>query len=87
MTSITSSMTSPSAYSLAALQNYLAQGANTPTAVLVDRVKDETGIVPSHLAPLQDIAMTTNSIIGIRPVETVNADNAILNNNIFFIVN
>lgn len=71
MTSITSSVTSPSAYSLAALQNYLAQGANTPTAVLIDRVKDETGIVPSHLAPLQDIAMTTNSIIGIRPVETV----------------
>ena len=64
-------MTSPSAYSLAALQNYLAQGANTPTAELVDRVKDETGIVPSHLAPLQDNAMTTNSIIGIRPVETV----------------
>ncbi|ONH56875.1 adenylate cyclase [Pseudomonas cedrina subsp. cedrina] len=38
---------------------------------MLDQVRGKTGIVASHLAPLQGIAAATNSIIGIRPVESV----------------
>jgi len=68
---------SPSALSLEALQRNqaLPQAATTVKVdarhALVEQVKAQTGIVPSHLAPLQQIAAATNSIIGIRPVESV----------------
>jgi len=71
MTGMISSVISPCAHSLHALQSYRAQGANDPAADLVGQVKNQTGIVTSHLAPLQGIAVITNSIIGVRPVETV----------------
>ncbi|MDQ0739293.1 anthrax toxin-like adenylyl cyclase domain-containing protein [Pseudomonas sp. W4I3] len=69
--------TSPSALSLQLLQRHQAllhtsasQDANH-LRTLVEQVKQHTGIVSSHLAPLQQIAVATNSIIGIRPVERV----------------
>lgn len=75
MTGMIPSLTSPSAHSLDALQHYRRASPveNTHDALsgLIERVKDTTGIVASHLAPLQNISVATNSIIGIRPVESV----------------
>ncbi|WP_411566473.1 anthrax toxin-like adenylyl cyclase domain-containing protein [Pseudomonas orientalis] len=72
------SVTSPSSSSLEALQrnqsrfdNRVAGDAGNLPPDLLERVKEQTGIVSSHLEPLQRIAVTTNSIIGIRPVESV----------------
>jgi len=48
--------------------------AKTTTADLsqvVENVRLRTGIVTSHLMPLQNVAKAHNCIIGIRPVETV----------------
>ncbi|MGF6401527.1 hypothetical protein ABH905_005193 [Pseudomonas frederiksbergensis] len=38
---------------------------------VIDKVRHRTGIVTSHLVPLQGVAKQHNCIIGIRPVETV----------------
>ncbi|CRM31355.1 Calmodulin-sensitive adenylate cyclase precursor [Pseudomonas sp. 37 R 15] len=72
------SVTSPSALSLEALQrnqslqeHSVAGESDSPRQTLIERVTKQTGIVSSHLEPLQQIAATTNSIIGIRPVESV----------------
>ncbi|SDU38108.1 anthrax toxin-like adenylyl cyclase domain-containing protein [Pseudomonas orientalis] len=78
MNDMTLSVTSPSAFSLHALQrnqprsnNHVAGDAGNLPSNLLEQVKQQTGIVSSHLEPLQQIAATTNSIIGIRPVESV----------------
>lgn len=74
----TLSVTSPSALSMEALhrkqslqKNAGAGKSDSLHTPLIERVKEQTGIVSSHLEPLQQIAATTNSIIGIRPVESV----------------
>ncbi|AZF04405.1 anthrax toxin-like adenylyl cyclase domain-containing protein [Pseudomonas sp. R5-89-07] len=77
MIAMITAVTSPSALSLEVLQrNQALVQASTTLEVdarhaLVDQVKAQTGIVSSHLDPLQQIAAATNSIIGIRPVESV----------------
>ncbi|OLF53088.1 adenylate cyclase [Pseudomonas chlororaphis] len=38
---------------------------------MIEKVQHRTGIVASHLAPLQNVAKQHNCIMGIRPVETV----------------
>ncbi len=38
---------------------------------LIAQIKDETGIVTSHLQPLEKLASQTNCIIAIRPVEKI----------------
>lgn len=48
-----------------------APEANDSVRIAFERTRKQTGIVPSHLVPLQEIAAQTNSIIGVRPVETV----------------
>ena len=48
-----------------------APEANDSVRIAFERIREQTGIVPSHLVPLQEIAAQTNSIIGVRPVETV----------------
>lgn len=72
------SVTSPSALSMEALHRKQSLQKNAGAGEfdslhppLIERVKEQTGIVSSHLEPLQQIAATTNSIIGIRPVESV----------------
>ncbi|AZF57478.1 anthrax toxin-like adenylyl cyclase domain-containing protein [Pseudomonas sp. R11-23-07] len=77
MIAMITAVTSPSALSLEVLQrNQALVQASTTSEVgaphaLIDQLKARTGIVSSHLAPLQRIAAATNSIIGIRPVESV----------------
>lgn len=77
MTGMISSIASPSAFSLDALQRFHRASSdaplpstNDPMSALLATVKEQTGILPSHLAPLQKIAVATNSIIVIRPVES-----------------
>lgn len=48
-----------------------APEATDSVRIAFERTRKQTGIVPSHLVPLQEIAAQTNSIIGVRPVETV----------------
>jgi hypothetical protein len=74
----TLNVTPPSTVNLETSQNNppilntcIAGDANTLRRALIERVKAQTGIVSSHLDPLQHIAAATNSIIGIRPVESV----------------
>ncbi len=69
---------SPSAFSLETLQQRrlgpstdVAHGAKAPASAASEHVKASTGIVSSHLAPLQTLAAQTHTIIGIRPVESV----------------
>lgn len=38
---------------------------------LIAQIKDETGVVTSHLQPLEKLASQTNCIIAIRPVEKI----------------
>ncbi|SFA81553.1 anthrax toxin-like adenylyl cyclase domain-containing protein [Pseudomonas sp. NFPP24] len=78
MSDIISPVISPSALSLHTLLGAQAtqssgtvHAANSSVIDAFERVKEQTGIVPSHLVPLQNIAAATNSIIGVRPVETV----------------
>jgi adenylate cyclase ExoY len=78
MTGLLTSAISPSALSLNTLQHTLPhqpagplQDMNDPVYAAFERVRGKTGIVPSHLVPLQRIAAQTNSIIGVRPVEAV----------------
>ena len=78
MRDIISPAISPSALSLhvvlsaqASRSTGIAQETNNSVNLALERVRGQTGIVPSHLAPLQNIAVDTNSIIGVRPVETV----------------
>ncbi|AZE82976.1 Adenylate cyclase ExoY [Pseudomonas orientalis] len=78
MNDMTLSVTSPSAFSLQALQrnqsrsdNCVGGDAGNLPRDLLEQVKGQTGIVSSHLEPLQRIAAATNAIIGIRPVEFV----------------
>lgn len=69
---------SPSALSLDTLQHAqtcqptdTAQKTKDSVSVAFERTREKTGIVSSHLIPLHKIALATNSIIGVRPVETV----------------
>ncbi|RTX94332.1 adenylate cyclase [Pseudomonas sp. C 49-2] len=69
---------SPSAFSLnTLLSTHSSQSTNAnqntidPISVAFERIREKTGMVPSHLVPLQNIAAATNTIIGVRPVETV----------------
>lgn len=78
MTTLLTPTLSPSALSVDILQRFqldrstdTAQEKNDPISVAFERVRGKTGIVSSHLVPLQEIAAQTNSIIGVRPVETV----------------
>ncbi|WP_248752697.1 CyaA/EF/ExoY family adenylyl cyclase toxin [Pseudomonas sp. MWU15-20650] len=74
MTAITTSAISPCAFSREAQElRRLATSpqALAPVSVAAEHVKEKTGIVSSHLIPLQNIAAQTNTIIGIRPVESV----------------
>lgn len=47
------------------------RGEVNPVKLAAERAREETGIVATHLVPLQEIAAQTNSIIGVRPVETI----------------
>ncbi|WP_097304472.1 anthrax toxin-like adenylyl cyclase domain-containing protein [Pseudomonas chlororaphis] len=69
----------PSGASLASL-NQAIEGQMAPGSAknsvsdllqVMEKVQHRTGIVASHLAPLQSVAKEHNCIIGIRPVETV----------------
>ncbi len=78
MTHLLTPTISPSALSVEWLKhtisnqpNNTVQPTNDPARASFERIKELTGIVPSHLMPLQHIAATTNTIIGIRPVENV----------------
>lgn len=69
---------SPSALSLDALQRAQTSQPTAPIqqttdsiSAAFDRAREKTGIVSDHLIPLHEIALATNSIIGVRPVETV----------------
>ncbi|WP_339540318.1 anthrax toxin-like adenylyl cyclase domain-containing protein [Pseudomonas sp. RA_5y_Pfl1_P24] len=69
---------SPSALSMDTLQHAqpsqstdTAQATKKSINVAFERAREKTGIVSSHLIPLHKIALATNSIIGVRPVETV----------------
>lgn len=69
---------SPSALSLDALQRAQTSQPTAPIqqttdsiSAAFDRAREKTGIVSNHLIPLHEIALATNSIIGVRPVETV----------------
>ncbi len=48
-----------------------AHSAQLSVEAAVERVKGQTGIASSHLAPLQGLAAAYNSIIGVRAVEPV----------------
>lgn len=78
MTNLLTPAISPSALSLNTLQrssadqpNDATQETNDPVIAAFERARENTGIVSSHLLPLQKVAAQTNSIIGIRPVENV----------------
>ena len=78
MTNLLTPAISPSALSLNTLRHSPTdqpigppQEMNDPVIAAFERARENTGIVSSHLLPLQKIAAQTNSIIGIRPVENV----------------
>lgn len=78
MKSVITPVISPSALSLYTLQRAQTSQSTAPVQetkdsinAAFDRAREKTGIVSNHLIPLHQIALATNSIIGIRPVETV----------------
>lgn len=78
MKSVITPVISPSSLSLYTLQRAQTSQSTAPVQetkdsinAAFDRAREKTGIVSNHLIPLHQIALATNSIIGIRPVETV----------------
>jgi len=61
--------------------NYSTDSLNTQAApspqslgAQVEQIRLQTGIVPAHLVPLQQLAQQYNVVIGIRPVDPLATD-------------